>query len=113
MDEQLSNKRGVKSSAQKEHRARNQYDPMPASSPVAGAHGKTKTEKASDKDVALAMDERRTRRKNLSERGGSSAGVVAVLVIFIVLVAVVLFFFGGKLFNRGGGTQINVTTPKS
>jgi len=45
------------------------------------------------------------------ERGGSSAGVVAVLVIFIVLVAVVLFLFGGKIFNRGGGTQINVTTP--
>ncbi len=49
---------------------------------------------------------------NMSERGGSSAGVVAVLVIFIILVAVALFFFGGKLFNRGGGTQINVTAPK-
>ncbi len=48
----------------------------------------------------------------MSERGGSSAGVLAVLVIFLVLVAIGLFFFGGKLFNRGGGTQINVTTPK-
>jgi hypothetical protein len=49
--------------------------------------------------------------RRLAERGGSSAGVIAVLVIFIILVAVVLFLFGGKIFNRGGGTQINVTTP--
>jgi len=48
----------------------------------------------------------------MSERGGSGAGVVAVLVIFIIIVAVCLFLFRGKLFNRGGGTQINVTTPK-
>ena len=46
-----------------------------------------------------------------SERGGSSAAVVAVLVIFMILVAVALFVFGGKLFNRGGGTDIKVTTP--
>jgi hypothetical protein len=63
MAEQFSKKRGVKSSAQKEARARNQYDGMPASNPVAGAHGKTKPRKASDKDVALAMDERRVRRQ--------------------------------------------------
>ena len=114
MGEQLSNKRGLKSSAQKEDRARNQYEETPATSRVAGAHGKTKTEKASDQDVALAIDERRTKsERRLSERGGSSAGVVAVLVIFIILVVVAVFLFGGKLFNRGGGTQINVTTPKS
>lgn len=114
MAEQLSNKRGLKSSAQKEYRARNPYNETPASNRVAGAHGKTKPHKVSDKDASLAMDERRTRREQrLSERGGSSAGVVAVLVIFIILVVVGLFFFGGKLFNRGGGTQINVTTPKS
>jgi hypothetical protein len=113
MAEQLSNRRGVKSSAQKEYRARNKYDEMPASSQVGGAHGKTKPRKASDKDVALTMDERRTKReKQLSERGGSSAGVIAVLVIFVILVVVALFFFGGKIFNRGG-TQIDVTTPKS
>ncbi len=112
MAEQLSNKRGVKSSAQKEYRARNQYDETPASNRVAGAHGKTKPEHATDKDVALTFDERRVRRNRQTERGGSSAGVVAVLVIFVILVVVALFFFGGKLFNRGGGTQINVTTPK-
>lgn len=63
MSEQLSNKRGVKSSAQKEHSARNQYDETPASNRVAGAHGKRKSRKASDKDVALGMDERRAKRE--------------------------------------------------
>jgi hypothetical protein len=61
MGEQLSNKRGLKSSAQKE-RARNQYAETPASNQVGGAHGKTKPEQASDKDVALTMDERRKKR---------------------------------------------------
>jgi hypothetical protein len=63
MAEQLSNKRGVKSSAQKEQRARNQYDETPASNRVAGAHGQTKPRRASDKDVALAMDERQKKRE--------------------------------------------------
>jgi hypothetical protein len=65
MSEQLSNKRGLKSSAQKEHRARNQYDETPASHRAGGAHGKTKSRKASDKDVALAMDERKKRERGL------------------------------------------------
>jgi len=63
MGEQLSKKRGVRSSAQKEDRARNQYDEMPASSEVAGAHGNPKPHRASDKDVALAMDEQRVKRE--------------------------------------------------
>ena len=63
MAEQFSKKRGVRSSAQKEDRARNKYDEMPASSQVAGAHGNTKPRKASDKDVALAIDERRVKRE--------------------------------------------------
>lgn len=63
MAEQFSKKRGLKSSAQKEDRARNQYDETPASSQVAGAHGNVKPQKASDKDVALAMDERRVKRE--------------------------------------------------
>jgi len=62
MPEQLSNKRGVRSSAQKEQRARNQYDETPASNRVGGAHGKMKPTKASDKDVALALDERQKKR---------------------------------------------------
>jgi len=107
MGEQQSNKRGVRSEAQKEEGARDAYAEIPASSQVAGAFGKPNPDRTSDRDLALALDEKRAR----DERGGSSAGVIAVLVIFIILVAVVLFMFGGKIFNRGGGTQINVTTP--
>jgi hypothetical protein len=67
MGEQLSKKRGVRSSAQKEVRARNQYEETPASSSVAGAHGDTRPSRVSDKDVALKMDERRTKRKREAE----------------------------------------------
>ena len=67
MAEQLSNKQGLKSSAQKEDRARNQYDETPASNRVAGAHGNVKRRKASDKDVAFAMDERRAKRQRDAE----------------------------------------------
>lgn len=63
MAEQLSNKRGVKSSAQKEQRARHDYEEMPASSQAAGAHGNVKPRKASDKDVAFALDEKRAKRE--------------------------------------------------
>jgi hypothetical protein len=107
MGEQQSNKRGVRSEAQKEDQARDAYSELPASAQVAGAFGKPNPDRTSDEETALTLDEKRAR----SERGGSSAGVVAVLVIFIILVVVALFLFGGKLFNRGGGTQINVTTP--
>lgn len=107
MSEQQSNKRGVRSEAQKEDAARDAYTELPASAQSAGAFGDTTLDRISDEELALTMNEKRTR----GERGGSSAGVIAVLVIFIILVAVVLFLFGGKIFNRGGGPQINVTTP--
>jgi hypothetical protein len=63
MGEQQSQKRGLKSSAQKEHRARNQYDETPASNRVAGAFGKTTPNKSSDKEIALTLDERRLKRQ--------------------------------------------------
>ena len=63
MAEQLSNKRGVRSSAQKEEHARNGYDEMPASSQVAGAHGDTRSSRTSDEDVALKLEEKRTKRE--------------------------------------------------
>jgi hypothetical protein len=63
MAEQLSNQRGLKSSAQKEERARNQYAELPASSQAAGAHGGVKPRRASDKDAALKLDERRVKRE--------------------------------------------------
>jgi len=106
MGEQQSNKRGVRSEAQKEDAARDAYAELPASAQSAGAFDNSNPDRISE-ESAFTPDEKRAR----GERGGSSAGVVAVLVIFIVLVAVVLFLFGGKIFNRGGGTQINVTTP--
>jgi len=68
MGEQQSQKRGVRSSAQKEDSARNQYEEMPAASEVAGAHGNTKPHKASDKDVALLMDEQRVKREREAEK---------------------------------------------
>ena len=70
MAEQLSKKRGLKSSAQKEHRARNQYDETPASNAVAGAHGNVTPRKTSDKDVALTMDERRVKRERETGKNG-------------------------------------------
>jgi hypothetical protein len=69
MAEQQSQKRGLKSSAQKEYRARNQYEETPASNEVAGAFGETKSRKASDKEVALKIDERRVK----GEQTGSTA----------------------------------------
>ena len=40
MDQQQSQKTGVRSDAQKRDRARHDYEAMPASQPVAGAFGK-------------------------------------------------------------------------
>jgi len=54
MGEQHSQKQGLKSSAQKEARARQAYAELPASSPDAGAFGRRKG-KSTDKDLSLAM----------------------------------------------------------
>lgn len=70
MGEQYSKKRGLKSSAQKEERARNLYEETPASHLVAGAHGNVKARKASDKDVSFAMDERRARQEREDDKNG-------------------------------------------
>ena len=63
MGEQQSKKRGLKSSAQKEQRARNQYEETPASNRVGGAFGKANPKKSSDREVALTLDERRAKRR--------------------------------------------------
>jgi hypothetical protein len=62
MDEQQSQKRGVRSEAQKTHRARSGHDPIPPNKPVAGAFGDHEAETASDQDVALRLDEKRRER---------------------------------------------------
>ena len=48
-----SQKTGKRSDAQKLDRAREGYDPLPASNPVAGAFGEHKPEGISDQDTAL------------------------------------------------------------
>ncbi len=48
-----SQKRGVRSDAQKTDRAREGYAPLPASNPVAGAFGDNKRDTPTDRDTAL------------------------------------------------------------
>jgi hypothetical protein len=55
-----SQKTGLRSDAQKQDRARQGYDPLPASNPVAGAFGEHKPDRASDQEVSLGVDHRKT-----------------------------------------------------
>ena len=63
MSEQQSQKRGVRSEAQKTERAREGYDPIPPSNPVAGAFGDRQSEAATDQDVALRLNEKKMRQE--------------------------------------------------
>lgn len=53
MEEQQSQKSGVKSEAQKQDRARDGYAPIPPANPVAGAFGEHKRDTPTDQDTAL------------------------------------------------------------
>jgi len=55
MGEQHSQKHGLKSSAQKEDRARDAYAELPASSEVAGAYGKNRRTTPTDDELSLKM----------------------------------------------------------
>jgi hypothetical protein len=59
MSEQQSQKRGVRSEAQKEARAREGYDPIPPSNQVGGAFGENKRDTPTDEDLALSQAEKR------------------------------------------------------
>jgi len=59
-----SQKTGIKSDAQKQQRAREGYDPMPASNPVAGAFGEHKRDTPTDQDVALGNAEKQRKHDN-------------------------------------------------
>ena len=48
-----SQKTGKRSDAQKQQRAREGYDPLPASNPVAGASGEHKRDTPTDQEVSL------------------------------------------------------------
>ena len=70
MGEQQSQKRGTRSDAQKMERAREGYEPIPPAQPVAGAFGDHVSDKATDQDVALRLNEKRatqTRNENHPE----------------------------------------------
>ena len=64
MEEQQSQKTGMRSDAQKQDRAREGYEPLPASQPVAGAFGEHKPDRTSDQDVSLDIN---TRKSNKNE----------------------------------------------
>jgi hypothetical protein len=55
MGEQHSQKHGLKSSAQKEDRARDAYAELPASSRAAGAFGKNRRTTPTDKELSLSQ----------------------------------------------------------
>jgi hypothetical protein len=57
MSEQQSAKEGLKSSAQKEARARDADAPLPASNPVRGAFGGHDSTTQSDQDLSLSIAE--------------------------------------------------------
>lgn len=62
MSEQQSQKQGVKSSAQKEDRARDGYAPVPPSNPVGGAFETPEPKTPSDQDLSLLLEEQRARQ---------------------------------------------------
>jgi hypothetical protein len=53
MDEQQSQKTGVRSEAQKLNRARDGYEPIAPANPVAGAFGDRERDTPTDRDTAL------------------------------------------------------------
>jgi hypothetical protein len=70
MSEQQSQKRGVRSDAQKTATARNDYEPIPPANPVAGAFGKQQPQIQSDQDLALSREEKRRQAENPDETSG-------------------------------------------
>ena len=62
MSEQQSQKRGVRSEAQKEMRAREGYDPIPPSNAVAGAFGENERDTPTDQDLALSLADKRAQQ---------------------------------------------------
>ena len=69
MGEQQSQKRGIRSDAQKTERAREGYETIPPAQPVAGAFGDHESETATDQDVAMRLNEKRaTQTRNADQR---------------------------------------------
>ena len=62
MGEQQSQKRGIRSEAQKEAGTRDGYTPTPASTPVAGAFGKQKRQTSDEKPLRGAPGQNAKKR---------------------------------------------------
>jgi hypothetical protein len=69
MTEQQSQKEGLKSSAQKETRARDAKAPLPASNPVGGAFGGAESKTQTAQDLSGTLAQRSTRKRNQSGKG--------------------------------------------
>jgi hypothetical protein len=63
MSEQQSQKQGLRSSAQKEERARDAYASLPASNEVAGAFGEQQPPRETDEDLSLSQNEARVKQE--------------------------------------------------
>ena len=63
MSKQQSQKRGVRSEAQKEEKARDRYAPIPPANAVGGAFGERNRDTPTDEDASLAAN-----TKNQQER---------------------------------------------
>jgi hypothetical protein len=64
MGEQHSQKRGVRSEAQKEADARYSYEPIPPTNPVGGAFGDTRRDTPTDQEAALSIDKKSANESN-------------------------------------------------
>ena len=62
-----SQKTGKKSDAQKLNRAREGYDPLPASNPVAGAFGEHQPDRISDQEASLDHNTRKPTKEPTDE----------------------------------------------
>ncbi len=63
MSEQQSQKRGLRSEAQKADDAREGYEPMGSTSPQDGAFGNQQKERQSDQELALTQEQKRIRQQ--------------------------------------------------
>ncbi len=70
MGEQQSQKRDLRSAAQKEDAARDAYAPIPATTDVGGAFGKRKRGTPSDEDLSLSNGEMHAKQAT-HEKDGS------------------------------------------
>ena len=68
MSSQQSQKRGVRSQAQKVTSARDAYQPIPPANPVEGAFGEHDSESATDEEVSLRLNEKAVRKNRSSAK---------------------------------------------